>query len=255
MKTKISLLSLIAGAALMASCAGPATLGYLRDMEYDTEYPAKPAPELRLQENDRISINVYSTVDAELAAPFNMGLGVTGGGTTAATTYTVEKNGTIVFPVLGEIYVKDLTIREVRDKIAGLIDDSGYMKNPVVKVTLNNFTITVLGETGKSVMEVPNNRINILQVIARSGGTSTSSKIDDVMIIRTENDVRMAYQVNLQSKDLFDSPVFYLQQNDIVYMKPKGLTMSTTGNTIVGAIQTVYSFITSLIYARWWLNR
>ena len=255
MKTKISLLSLIAGAALLASCAGPATLGYLRDLEYDTEYDALPAPEIQLQENDRISINVYSTVDAELAAPFNMGLGVTGGGTAAATTYRVEQDGTITFPVLGEISVEGLTLREVRDKIAGLINNSGYMKDPVVKVELNNFTITVLGETGKSVMSVPDNRINILQVIARSGGTTPSSKINDVMVVRTENNVRMAYQLNLQSKDLFDSPAFYLQQNDIVYVKPRGLQMSTTGNTIVGAIQTVYSFFTSLVYARWWLNR
>ena len=253
MKTKLSLFLLCS--LILASCAGPATLGYLRDLEYDTEYNALPAPEIQLQENDRISINVYSTVDAELAAPFNMGLGVTGGGTAAATTYRIEQDGTITFPVLGKILVKDLTLREVRDKIADLINSSGYMKDPVVKVELNNFTITVLGETGKSVMDVPDNRINIFQVIARSGGTTPSSKISDVMVVRTENDVRMAYQLNLQSKDVFDSPAFYLQQNDIVYVKPRGLQMSTTGNTIVGAIQTVYSFFTSLVYARWWLNR
>lgn len=255
MKTKLSLLSLIAGAALLASCAGPATLGYLRDMEYETVYPAKPAPELKLQEDDNISIHVYSTVDAELAAPFNMGLGVSGGGTAAATTYTVERDGTIDFPVLGDIYVKGLTIKEVKEKIAGLINNSGYMKDPVVKIDFNNFKLTVLGEWGKSVMEVPEAKINLLQVVARSGGTSPSSKIDDVMVIRTVNDERIAYSVNLQSKDLFDSPVFYLQQNDIIYMKPKGLQMSTTGSTIVGALQTVFSFITSIAYASWWLNR
>lgn len=254
MKTKTSLLSLIAGAALLASCAGPATLGYLRDMEYDTVYEAKPAPELRLQEDDNISIHVYSTVDAELAAPFNMGLGV-GAGTSAATSYTVERDGTIDFPVLGDIYVKGLTIKEVKDKIAGLINNSGYMKNPVVKIDLNNFKLTVLGEWGKSVMEVPEAKINLLQVVASSGGTTPSSKISDVMVIRTENGERIAYSVNLQSKDLFDSPVYYLQQNDIVYMKPRGLQMSTTGSTIISAMQTVFSFITSIAYASWWLNR
>ena len=75
------------------------------------------------------------------------------------------------------------------------------------------------------------------------------------MVIRTENGERIAYSVNLQSKDLFDSPVYYLQQNAIVYMKPKGLQMSTTGETIVNALQTVFSFITSIAYASWWLNR
>ena len=240
--------------ALSLSCSTPAKISYLRDMEYETAYPAKPAPELRLQEDDNISIHIYSTVDSELAAPFNMGLGV-GAGTAAATSYTVERDGTIDFPVLGEIYVKGLTIKETKDKIAGLINSSGYMKNPVVKIDFNNFKLTVLGEWGKSVMDVPEAKINLLQVVASAGGTTPASKIDDVMVIRTENGQRIAYSVNLQSKDLFDSPVYYLQQNDIVYMKPRGLQMSTTGNTIVSALQTVFSFITSIAYASWWLNR
>lgn len=255
MKTKTSLLSLIAGAALLASCAGPATLGYLRDMEYGVSYPAKQAPDLKIQPDDNLQIQVYSTIDSELAAPFNMGMATASLGDNSATVYTVSKKGEIVFPVLGSLYVEGMTLEEIRDMIAGKINASGYMKDPIVKVTLQKFRVTVLGEMGKSVMEITDNSFNLLQLVAQSGGTIPSSKITDVMVIRTENGERQAYSVNLQSMELFDSPVYYLQQNDIVYMKPKGLTMSTTGETVISALQTVFSFITSVAYASWWLNR
>ena len=255
MKTNLSFPSLILFATLLASCASPSTLGYLRDMEYDVAYPAKQAPDLKVQPDDNLQIQVYSTIDSELAAPFNMGLGTASLGDNNATVYTVSKSGEIIFPVLGTIPVEGLTLEEIRDMIADRINKSGYMKDPIVKIALQKFNVTVLGETGKSVMEIKENSFNLLQLLARSGGTTSSSKITDVMVIRTENGERKAYSVNLQSKDLFDSPVYYLQQNDIVYMKPKGLTMSTTGNTIVSSLQTVFSFITSIAYATWWLNR
>ncbi len=245
MKAK-SFMILLAAASLLAACSSPAKLGYLRDMEYNTAYHAQKAPELKIQTNDNLSIHVYSTADELLAVPFNMG---------ATEAYVVDYDGNIDFPVLGKIYVEGLTINQVKEELAHRINTSGYMKNPVINIRLNNFTITVLGETGKSVMPVPDNRINILQVIASSGGTTTASKIRDVMVIRTENDERMAYSLNLQSKDIFDSPVFYLQQNDIVYVKPQGLQFSATGETVIRAIETVFSFITSVAYASWWLRR
>lgn len=255
MKTKTSLLALIVGTSLLVSCSSPATLGYLRDMEYGVAYPAKQAPDLKVQPDDNLQIQVFSTIDPELAAPFNMGLGTASLGGNSATIYTVSKKGEIVFPVLGTLQVEGMVLEEIRDMIAEKINGSGYMKDPIVKVSLQKFSVTVLGETGKSVMDITDNSFNILQLIARSGGTNPSSKIKDVMVIRTENGERKAYAVNLQSKDLFDSPVFYLQQNDIVYMKPQGLRMSTTGSTIVSSLQTVFNFITSVAYATWWLSR
>lgn len=256
MKTRISLLLIaVCAVLLIASCSGPSTLGYLRDMEYGVSYPAKQAPELKIQPDDNLQIQVFSTVDSQLAEPFNMGLATTSLGGSTATVYTVSKTGEIIFPVLGTINVEGLTLEEIRDLIANKIDSSGYMKEPIVKVTLQKFRITVLGEMGKSVMEITDNSFNLLQLVARSGGTTASSKITDLMVIRTENGERQAYSVNLQSKDIFDSPVFYLQQNDIVYMKPKGLQMSTTGNTVISALQTIFSFVTSIAYASWWFNR
>ena len=245
MKAK-SFLVLLAFITMLASCSSPAKLGYLRDLEYNTSYPVKKAPELKLRVNDDISINVYSTVDELLAAPFN---------TEFNSSYVVDYDGNIDFPVVGKIYIEGLTIDQVKEEISHRIITSGYMQEPIVNVRLNNFTVTVLGQTGNGVYDIPNNSVNLLQLLAMTGGTTTASKIRDVMVIRTENDQRIAYSVNLQSKDLFDSPAFNLQQNDIVYVKPLGLEISTTGRTVMSAFQTVFSAITSTISLFWLFSR
>lgn len=251
MKTKISLLSLIAGAALLASCAGPATLGYLRDMEYNVDYQASKAPDLKLQSEDVLNIKVMSS-DPELAAPFNSWTG-TGGGE-LLTTYTVDSKGEIDFPVLGSMQVEGKTLDEVKEEIAGKISSMGYIKEPIVMATLENFKVSVIGEVNK-ILSADGESMNLVQAVAQMAIPRESGKIDDLMVIRTQDGVRRAYQVNLQSKDLFDSPVYYLQQNDIIYVKPKGLRFSQTGNTIRDFMGSVFSFVTSIFYTSYWLNR
>lgn len=247
MKRIVKWLMLAALVALMASCTTPAKIAYLRDMQYDTPYLAKQAPELRLQVDDKLSIQVFST-DAELAAPFNVGNGLVGesGQGLTATTYTVDKKGDIQFPVLGTMHVQGKTLNEVKEWVSSEIVRLGYIREPIVNVDMENFSITVLGETGRSVMPVQGNSINILQVIARSGGTTEYSKIPDVMVIRTEEGVRMAYSINLQSKDLFDSPVFYLRQNDIVYVKPRGFRTSSSLNAVMSALSPIFTATTAI---------
>ena len=241
MKAK-SFILLLAAVSSLSACVSPAKIGYLRDLEYNTPYRASKPPELRLKTYDNLTIHIYSDVDETLAAPFNTG---------AEDTYTIDVDGNIDFPVIGKIYVEGLTINELKKEISYRIETSGYMKNPLINVKLNNFKITVLGETGQGNIDVTDHSINLLQLLASTGGTTESSKIRDVMVIRTENDERIAYSVNLQSKDLYDSPVFYLQQNDVVYVKPVGLRMSTTGETILRAINQVNNMLTVFIFGRW----
>lgn len=247
MKGNVNWLILVVLVALTASCTTPAKIAYLRDLEYDTPYLAKQAPELRLQVDDKISIQVFST-DAELAAPFNVGSGKVNdaGQTLAATTYMVDKQGNIQFPVLGSMHVQGKTLNEVKEWVSSEIIRLGYIREPIVNIQMENFSITVLGETGQSVMPVQGNSINILQVIARSGGTNERSKIPDVMVIRTEEGVRMAYSINLQSKDLFDSPVFYLRQNDIVYVKPRGFRTSSSLSAFMSGLSPIMTAATAI---------
>lgn len=236
---------------LTVSCAGPSKMAYLKDMEDGTVYPASPAPEIKLQTGDRISIRVM-TNEPELALPFSDATAsATSGG---AGLYTIDSNGDIDFPVLGRLSVVGRTLEDVRDEITSKIQTKGYIKEPLVKVALDNFTVTVIGQTGQTVMKVENNSINLFEVVANSDLAPSESNIKKVMVVRTEEGKRYSYTVNLQTKDVFDSPAYYLRQNDIVYFKPRGVQLSPTEETVLKVFSSTFSFITSIGYVSWWLN-
>lgn len=224
---KTHLFLLAAVAALLASCAAPHQMQYLRDVKYGEVYPAAHAPELRLQPEDRLAIQVFSS-EPKLAAPFNTVTGLDEGGNSVYTAahYLVDKHGDIDFPVLGKLHVEGKTTIEVNKEITRQIIDLGHIKEPVVKVELENFHITYLGETNNGILTVKGESLNILEAVAQIGTLTRRTRINDIMVIRTENGQRQAYRVNLQTKDVFDSPVYYLQQNDLIYIKPRGLRTS-----------------------------
>jgi polysaccharide export outer membrane protein len=206
-------------------------------MAYDIPLAAQPAPELLVQKGDKLEIQVFSSVP-ELTAPFRMS---SVSESIAADVYTVNKDGCILFPALGIIPVEGETMVQVEERIAGMIRKEGYINEPVVRVQLANFTITVIGSTGNTVIPVEDGSINLLQVIAKSGGTNDNTNIHEVTVIRNERGFRTAYKVDLQTKELFDSPVFYLRQNDIVYVKPQGLRLSSEGQLVMTFVSSALS--------------
>ena len=257
MNRLIKLMLLPAVGVLLAACSSPGKLSYLRDLEYNVPFDARPAPELRLKVDDRISIQVFCE-QMELAAPFNSaGVQIESeGGSMLSTTYGVDARGNIDFPVLGELHVEGKTLNEVQKEISTEITSRGYIKEPVIKAELENFTITVIGQMGPSIIPVEGNSINILQVLAQINSTDTEgAKIPDVAVVRTENGQRKAYSINLQSKALYDSPVFYLQQNDLVYVKPRGIKLSNGGDLFLKFFSPAISAISTVAYVVLLLNR
>ncbi len=249
------LLPAFLAAFALSGCITAKKLAYLRDMEYNNPYSALKAPELKIQPEDRLEIAVGSELP-ELAAPFNTGLSDGEGSAQKSLKYTVDADGCIVFPVLGTLQVAGKTVRQIEKDIENKISARGDIKEPKVMVRLDNFKITVIGSMTNSVLEVEEPSINILQAIARSGGITDRSNVKDVMVIRTDNGQRKAYQINLQEeKSVFESPVFFLQQNDVVYVKHKGTYLSPTGQSVVTFLSAILSFggiITNIIL---WTNR
>ena len=231
------------------SCTTARQMSYLTDMAYNQDYPAPPAPELVVQPDDCLGITVTCSTP-ELAAPFNLFSNESSG-----LKYLVDRNGNIEFPVLGTIQVWGATLSQIRNGIADGIRANGFIKDPVVSVTLENFSITVIGSGGNAVIPVSGSSINILQVIAKSGNLTNHSNITDVMVVRTENGIRRSYSVNLQSKDLFESPVFYLKQNDIVYVKPQGTSLSTSGQTVMTFVTAGLSLVSIIVNTLLWTSR
>ena len=244
---KFTLLVLV---LLAVSCTSPKKLTYLTDMEYGRDYPAPPAPELIIQVDDCLGIQVSSETP-QLAAPFTLSVNAsTGEMTGRANQFVVDNDGNIDFPVLGTIHAAGKTLKQLKQEIAGQIRDRGYIKDPIVIVTLDNFTVTVVGSISNHVLPVTGNSINLFQVLAASGGTNEYSKIKELTVIRTENGVLRSYAVDLQSKDVFESPVFYLKQQDIVYMKPQGSKINSSGQATISVVSpflTLASIITNFL--------
>ena len=237
----------------LLSCTSARQMSYLVDMKYGVDYPASPAPDLIIQPEDILGIEVLSD-DTRLSAPFNrVSLTEGGTGTAATRTYLVDSDGNIDFPILGRLNVQGKTFDQVSGMIAGRIKAGGYIKEPVVNVNLDNFVVTVIGSMGNMQIPVKGNSINLLEVLSSTGGASEWTDIKNLTVIRTDNGSRKAYKVNLQSKSMFDSPVFYLQQGDVIYVKPKGSRMSgswqvamsivTSGLSLVSVISTILILI------------
>lgn len=256
MNKLIKLMLLPAVGVLLVACSTPKKLSYLRDLEYNVPFDARPAPELRLKVDDRISIQVFCD-QPELAAPFNAaGVQIESeGGTLLSTTYGVDARGNIDFPILGELHVEGKTLNEVQKEISAEITHRGYIKEPVVKAELENFSVVVIGQMGQKIIPVEGNSMNLIQLLAQLSGDLETAKLPDVTVIRTENGLREAYQVNFQTKDLYNSPVFYLQQNDVIYVRPRGVKLSSGGDVFLKFFTPAISSLSSILYIIALMNR
>lgn len=229
---KITLLTWLLALVLLNGCIVPRKVAYVQDMMPDTAYLALEAPVLRLQKSDRIQIVVGASAP-ELAAPFNGGVGSYRVGddgnvstavdrSSAVSGYAVDQDGTIDFPVLGKMQVEELTLDEVREKVRTTLITREYINNPTVKVELLNLKVSVMGAVeSQSVLQVPAAQITLLEAITQAGGLSILADPQAVFVIREQDGVRKKYVNDIESKSIFDSPTYYLQQNDIVYVEPR----------------------------------
>jgi len=211
----------------MNSCLVSKKVTYLKDLETGTAYNVAPMPPLRIQKNDRISIEV-SAKNPELAVPFNNKAGlysITEQGTVGATLtdrgYLVDQQGNIEFPILGTINVEGMSLDGMRDYLKNMLESKNLLNSPAVKIELLNLKVLVMGEAGNQIVNAPDGRLTLLEAITMSGGLSNNATTDKIAVIREENGVRKMYYNDIASKEIFDSPTYYLQQNDIVYVEPK----------------------------------
>lgn len=228
------LLTVILVILTVTSCRTRKEMIYLEDMEPGVQYSVKPARDLVIENDDKITIKV-SCKNPELALAFNMptpgAYSVSAEGNISSSSqsnkdprYTVSSDGSIDFPVLGKIQASGLTCRQLSEKIKNELSTRNLITDAFVTTEIVNFTYSVLGEAGKvGTVEVKDkDRVTILDAIAQAGDLTKYSKLENIAVIREENGKRQIYHCNIRSKDIFDSPVFYLKQNDIVYVEPNG---------------------------------
>ena len=242
-------LLLAACAALLSSCATPKEVVYFQDLQQtDGTLAAVQAKEIRVRPDDKISIIVNSR-DPQLTDLFNLpyvsrqlgqtlrSVTSTYGQSQGVSGYTVDSDGNIDFPVLGKIHVEGMTREEIGRCIKDELVGQDLVKDPIVTVEFMNLTVSVMGEVAKpGRYAIERDRITILDALSMAGDLTIYGRRDAVMVQRMEGDTLQVYQLNLVSgQDVYNSPAFYLQQNDLVYVAPNDVKVresTVNGNNI-----------------------
>ncbi|WP_371415945.1 polysaccharide biosynthesis/export family protein [Pontibacter sp. SGAir0037] len=218
--------------------------------------------ESKIQPDDLLSITVTS-LNAESNALFNRGVLLPTGA--AATNlnlnqnnmqnqegYLVDREGNISFPVLGSIKLGGLTKEQARAKLVAEI--SKHVKDPIINIRHMNFRVTVVGEVLRpSTFTIPTEKINILEALGMAGDMTPFGKRENVLIIREEEGARTMARLNLNNKEVLNSPYFYLQQNDVIYVEPdkkKEIQASTDTRfyAIIGSLASVLIVVATRLF-------
>ncbi len=209
-----------------ASCSTYKKINYIQDAQLDTALTMIANQGILIQPMDMISI-VVSSRDPELARIYNLPVVTYQAGSESSVSnfnqrligYSVDNDGNIQFPELGTIHVAGLN----RWQLAELIREklSSLVKDAVVTVQFMNFKISVTGEvTSPGVFDISGDKITIFEAISLARNLTIYGRRDGVYVIREQNGSRTIYQVDLRTVDMFNSPAYYLQQNDVVYVEP-----------------------------------
>ena len=210
-----------------------------------------------IKSDDMLTITI-SALDQDAVRPFNLptySFGSTGDVSSRERleTYLVDSEGNIDFPVLGKISLKGLTRIQATELIKNMLKE--YVKNPIVNIRTVNFKVTVLGEvTRPGTYTIPNERITLIEALGLAGDMTIHGERKNVMVIR-ENDSKKTFtRVNIASEEVFNSPVYYLSQNDVVYVEPNKTRVrsSTVGAKtsenlrIISTLVTVAALVVSI---------
>lgn len=266
-----TILFVAAGVALLAtSCSAPQkTIYFAENTALDPHVQVENIErrkEATILPDDILAINVTSissitptASNIDPVAIFNAGgtnynivssIGNQGGGGGGAQGgnkgYLVDDNGFIDYPVLGKIKVSGLTLRQVKETIAKRLED--FIKQPVVEARIINYKITVLGEVGSpGSIVVSNHKLSVIDAIALAGDLPITGRKDNVLVIRETEGRREYARLNLNSRNVFSSPYYYLKQNDVIYVEPARVKRQESNDFLRFYLPTFTSFLSTAV--------
>lgn len=237
------------------SCVPSKDIIYLQDKENAENTPVAQIPfkPYRLQVSDVLSVTV-SAIDSKLVEIFNQNTTNTPNISNELLYfkgYSIDDHGNIRLPILGEVNVLAMTTDEVRQKIESLLLKDHFNKEAgiFVSVKLAGFRYTINGEVTAPGTKVLNqDKVSVLDAVANAGDITVVGNRKDVMIIRQFPQGVQTFSIDLTNYDALQSPYFYLQPNDYVYVKPlkqKTWGTGTTGIQSLGTIITILSLVTT----------
>ena len=237
----------------LTSCANSKNVAYIQNSNMVDLSESAFLYDARIMPKDVLTITV-NTVNPEASAPFNLSVPTSFNNQTRSTysqpvlqTYLVDNSGTIEFPVLGTLQVGGLTKSEceklIHDKLRPYLNAK---ENPVVTVRMANYKISVLGEVNRpGVFTVNNEKINIFEALAQAGDLTIYGVRDNVKLIReNQKGKKEIVTIVLNDANIINSPYYYLQQNDILYVEPNKVKAR---NSSVGTTTTLWFSATSIM--------
>lgn len=246
---------LLLGIALFTSCSTPRDIAYLQDVTEKVPIQTQDDGYIRFQPGDKLSIYVHSR-DEQLMNLFNIsgrnGMSNTQSGQNYAP-YTIDSAGEIDFPVLGSVKIGGLTRDEVAKYIKDQLVINSLCKDPVVTVAFYNMTFSVLGNTGAGVKAINKDRVTLMEALAMASDLQIDGLRKNVLVMRQEGDKQVPYRVDLTSaQSVYNSPVYYIRQNDVIYVEPndkfkRNSTVMGSNAYQPGFWFSLFSFITSAV--------
>lgn len=258
---KTVLIAAVVVMSFMTSCVSQKKILYLQkeqmsDSITSIEYLNKRSFDYQVQPGDNLYIRV-SSLDKAFSEFFNnsnsnsLSAGGSGGNSSGNAAiylngFTVSDEGTIDFPYAGKIYVKDLTIEEIQQKIQTIIGE--YQKETIVYVKLGVFNLTILGEVARpGQYQVYQSDINLFQAIALAGNATDFANKKNIRIVHQTTEGSQIVRVNLNDADILENPEYYLKPNDIIYVEPLGIKRYGFTSMPYGTIFSTVSLLITVI--------
>jgi polysaccharide export outer membrane protein len=186
--------------------------------------------EIKIQPDDLLMINVTCD-DLEISKPFNINSGIQSGGSSQqnGSSYLVDVNGYVNFPVLGSLKIGGLTRTELMKMLTDKV--SQYIKNPLIVVTIKNYKVTVQGEVGApGIISFDTERFTLVDALIKAGDLRIQAKRDNILIIRQTDGIVTYNRVDITKTDFINSPFYYLKQNDMIYVEPNRMAIQAYAN-------------------------
>ena len=245
----------------LTSCTTPKKTFYFAQQGDATINASNLAPRSLIEGGDILSITVFSLSQQSLNV-FNTpnltdrvvnstqpstNYNYTGPGASSQLAgYLVSADGYIKFPMLGKLKVAGLSKNELEERLTTSIVEKKLLLDPIISVRQLNFRVTVIGEvTRPTTINVPSERISLLEALGMAGDLTIYGKRENVLVIREENNMKVTKRINLNSTELFQSPYYYLKPNDVVYVEPSEakIQSASTSRQVLPIVFSALSFV------------
>lgn len=238
---------------MLSSCGSTKNVAYFQNADSISYAASKMLYEAKIMPKDELTITVITT-DPKAAIPFNLAVSQTigTGGQLSSSGgnlqgYLVDNSGNIEFPVVGTLHVGGLTKNQAENLIKSKVKPYlAEQENPIVTVRMGSYHVSVLGEVTKpGVIYAPQEKMSVLEALAQCGDLTIYGKRDNVLLIRQDAEgEKHTYRLNMNDANIINSPYYYLQQNDIIYVEPNKVKAQ---NSAIGSSTTLWFSAVSIL--------